>query len=200
MPSFEEYVQKGRQSVRQEAQKAAALQHERQEKLHERQAREQKITRLADRVRYETGIVTQTLVSAGIQPDQLAVLDIMRIHRASEPSRGMDGRATEGAIRRAERKRERLIARNSFRVWDMHSGWQYTEPNEPWDTTNHSYYLGKTGDIYYSQRNPAAARDTERVEGIMELADWGYEHEGKLESIRRGLGYLVARHNLTVDL
>jgi hypothetical protein len=182
MSSFGEYVRKGQDIVNSEDQKARALRQQQQEAMRSQRAREQETAQLASVVRRETGVVTQALISAGVQTDQVACL---------YPS-GRNGTTT--------RKRERFIAKHSFGVWDMHCTWNYTEQQEPWDSTNHSYYLGRTGQLYYSSRHPDQERTPYQPELVHKWSDWDYESASKLEVARQGLGYLVARYNLSVNL
>lgn len=200
MSSFGEYVRKGKETLGHEAEAASSFQRQQYEARQAQQAREHQRAQLARTVLHETSVVTHALGVARVQPDQLAVLNIYRINKASQARSDMSGYISPGALRRADSKRARLINKNSFGVWDMHSSWSYTESSEPWDTTNHSYFLSPTGQLYFSNNYPKLPRDPTVAEPVMELPEYSYKDESKLEAIRQGLGYLVARYNLVVDL
>jgi hypothetical protein len=198
MKSFDDYVRSGREQLAREDQQAEVDRLHKQQAARDRAAQEQTARDAVETARREAEAISAALLRAGIQPEQQATLDNLGdLRRKSWPPQiGMGGYIDpERAARRAERKYQRLVARNVFRVWDMHSGWTETQQSEPWDSSSFSCFLSTNGVVYTSSEDPGRTdRDP------LEVVDLRLPSIVRPEAIRQGLGYLVALHNLPISL
>jgi len=154
---------------------------------------------LRPQISHEARVVAQALERAGI-PGRMA----MNVHQLSSIYRGtavhpggLGGRPSDRQFRRADRRLADAVgSASTFPVWDMRTSWRYTEHDDTDIFESHG--LGSGGVVYKISTN-FGDRGVDII-GAEQLDVQNMAETDRLSAIRNGLGGLVARHNLTVNL
>ncbi len=198
MESFDEVVRKAKEQAstrkREEAdnlRKAATAESARQ-----RQA--QSLAMLAPTVKHEALIVARALAGKIGTPEIYAIdfNDDIKARKMMKTGTAMTGDYAKWRVNRAERKVSDYRSSHSFRVWDTFARWEYKETSEPWETQREHYLLNRTGEVFYADYVGAQHGQNAKEPVVTRRFDIDEQYEPKLQTLRQGLGNLVAIYNL----